>query len=104
VIQGVSLTVRQGEVVCLLGRNGAGKSTTMKSIMGLVPARGGRIVFKGQDITALPTHRIADRNICFVPEDRGIFRLLTVEENLKLAAHAGSDWSLDDIYRVFPRL
>jgi branched-chain amino acid transport system ATP-binding protein len=104
VIQDVSLQVDEGELVCLLGRNGAGKSTTLKSIVGIVPARQGKITFRGEDITALPTYRISDRNICFVPEHRGVFRLLTVEENLKLAAHKGSRWSLDDIYRIFPRL
>lgn len=104
VLQGVSLQVAKGELVCLLGRNGAGKSTTLKSIMGLVPAREGKIYFDGKDITSLPTYRIADRNICLIPEQRGIFRQLTVEENLKLAAHKGSRWSLDEIYRIFPRL
>ena len=104
VIQDVSLSVDEGELVCLLGRNGAGKSTTLKSIMGIVPAGKGRILFRGDDITRLPTYRISDKNICFVPEHRGIFRLLTVEENLKLAAHKSSQWSLDDIYKIFPRL
>ena len=104
VIQGVSLQVGKGELVCLLGRNGAGKSTTLKSIMGIVPAKQGTITFDGTDITALPTYRIADHDICFVPEHRGIFRLLTVEENLTLAAHQKSRWSLDDIYTIFPRL
>jgi branched-chain amino acid transport system ATP-binding protein len=104
VIQDVSLRVGQGELVCLLGRNGAGKSTTLKSIMGIVPARRGSITFQGQDITALPTYRISDHDICFVPEHRGIFRQLTVEENLKLAQHKKSRWSRSDIYEIFPRL
>jgi branched-chain amino acid transport system ATP-binding protein len=104
VIQDVSLSVGKGELVCLLGRNGAGKSTTLKSIMGIVPARRGSITFRGQDITALPTYRISDHDICFVPEHRGIFRQLTVEENLKLAQHKKSRWSLNDIYEIFPRL
>lgn len=104
VIQDVSLHIDKGELVCLLGRNGAGKSTTLKSIMGLVPARQGKITFGGTDITALPSYSIADKDICFVPEHRGIFRLLTVEENLKLAAHKKSRWSLADIYKIFPRL
>lgn len=104
ILQGVSLNVGEGELVCLLGRNGAGKTTTLKSIMGLVDVRGGSIRFKGEDITKLATFRIADRNICLVPEDRGIFRVLTVEENLKLGAQRGSRWSLDDIYGIFPRL
>ncbi len=104
ILQDVSLTIGKGELVCLLGRNGAGKSTTLKCIMGIVPASQGSITFKGEDITRLPTHRISDRNLCFVPEHRGIFRVLTVEENLKLAAHPSSQWSLDDIYDIFPRL
>lgn len=104
VIQDVSLSVGKGELVCLLGRNGAGKSTTLKSIMGIVPARRGSITFQGTDITALPTYRISDHDICFVPEHRGIFRQLTVEENLKLAQHKKSRWGLNDIYEIFPRL
>lgn len=104
ILQDVSLHIAEGELVCLLGRNGAGKSTTLKSIVGLVPAREGRISFGGTDITTLPTYKIADRNICLIPEQRGVFRQLTVEENLKLAAHKGSRWSLQDIYRIFPRL
>ena len=104
VIQDVSLTVGQGELVCLLGRNGAGKTTTLKSIMGLVPARQGKIQFQGRDITAMPTYDISGLGLCLVPEHRGIFRLLTVEENLKLAENRKSQWSLKDIYRIFPRL
>lgn len=104
VLQDVSLEVDQGEVVCLLGRNGAGKTTTLRSIMGLVRVRGGRVRFKDADITVLPTHQIASRNVCLVPEDRGVFRVLTVEENLKLAAQKGSRWSLEAIYDMFPRL
>lgn len=104
ILQGVSLQVGDGELVCLLGRNGAGKTTTLKSIMGLVTTKNGKIIFKNEDITSLPTFRIADRNICLVPEDRGIFRVLTVEENLKLGAQKGSKWTLDDIYQIFPRL
>ncbi|TAM84039.1 MAG: ABC transporter ATP-binding protein [Candidimonas sp.] len=104
ILQDVSLHVAEGELVCLLGRNGAGKSTTLKSIMGIVRAKNGRIAFKDSDITRLPTWQIADRNICLIPEQRGIFRRLTVEENLKIAAHKGSRWSLDTIYKVFPRL
>src|SRR5690606_11566944 len=104
ILQDVNMNVGDGELVCLLGRNGAGKSTTLKCIMGIVPARQGSITFKGEDITHLRTHRISNRNLCFVPEHRGIFRVLTVEENLKLAAHPSSQWSLADIYEIFPRL
>ncbi|WP_456281351.1 ABC transporter ATP-binding protein [Cupriavidus sp. JZ107] len=104
VLQGVSLAVGEGELVTLLGRNGAGKSTTLKAIAGVVPPRGGRVRFRGNDIAGLPPHRIAAQGLCFVPEHRGIFKLLTVEENLKLGARRDSPWQLDDVYRIFPRL
>lgn len=104
VLQGVSLAVGEGELVTLLGRNGAGKSTTLKAIAGVVTPRGGRVVFRGNDIAGLPPHRIAAQGLCFVPEHRGIFKLLTVEENLKLGARRDSPWQLEDVYRIFPRL
>src|SRR5262249_54980794 len=83
VLHGVSLEVRPGEVVGLLGRNGVGKSTTLKTIMGLVRPAEGRIVFDGRDIAGLPPHRLARMGLAWVPEDRRIFRLLTVLENLR---------------------
>jgi branched-chain amino acid transport system ATP-binding protein len=86
ILQGISLTVRQGAVTVLLGRNGAGKTTSLKTIMGLTPARQGSITFNGQTITAASTYEIARLGIGYVPEDRGIFRGLSVEENLLLAA------------------
>jgi branched-chain amino acid transport system ATP-binding protein len=104
VLQGVSLSVGEGELVTLLGRNGAGKSTTLKAIAGVVPPRGGSVHLRGKDLTGLPPHRIAAQGLCLVPEHRGIFRLLTVEENLKLGARRESPWQLADIYRIFPRL
>lgn len=104
VLRGVSLAVGEGELVTLLGRNGAGKSTTLKAIAGVVPPRGGRVLFRGADIGGMPAHRIAAQGLCFVPEHRGIFRLLTVEENLKLGARRESPWQLDDVYTIFPRL
>ncbi|MCT9074093.1 ABC transporter ATP-binding protein [Cupriavidus gilardii] len=104
VLQGVSFAVGEGELVTLLGRNGAGKSTTLKAIAGVVPPRGGRVLFRGNDIAGLPPHRIAAQGLCFVPEHRGIFKLLTVEENLKLGARRDSPWQLHDVYRIFPRL
>jgi branched-chain amino acid transport system ATP-binding protein len=104
ILQGVTLRVGEGETVTLLGRNGAGKSTTLKSIAGVVSPQRGTVTFKGEPIHKLAPHRIASRGVCFVPEHRGIFRLLTVEENLRLGARKDSPWQLDDIYRIFPRL
>ncbi|SOY64991.1 ABC transporter ATP-binding protein [Cupriavidus taiwanensis] len=104
VLQGVSLAGGEGELVTLLGRNGAGKSTTLKAIAGVVQPRGGRVIFRGKDVAGLAPHRIAADGLCLVPEHRGIFKLLTVEENLKLAARRDSPWQLQDIYRIFPRL
>ncbi|OZI37645.1 ABC transporter ATP-binding protein [Bordetella genomosp. 10] len=104
ILQGVSLRVDEGELVTLLGRNGAGKSTTLRTIAGaLRPARG-EIVFDGAVVSQLPAHKVASRGLCLVPEHRGIFRLLTVEENLLLGARRRSPWQLADIYRIFPRL
>jgi len=85
ILQGVSFEVRKGEVTVLLGRNGAGKTTSLRSLMGLNPISTGRIVFKGEEIQKLPTYEIARRGIGYVPEDQGVFPDFTVEENLKLA-------------------
>ncbi|WOI47823.1 ABC transporter ATP-binding protein [Acidovorax sp. BLS4] len=104
VLQGVDLHVNDGELVTLLGRNGAGKTTTLKAICGVVPPSQGRVRCMGDDVQGLPAHRIAQRGVCLVPEHRGIFRLLTVEENLLLGLRKQSPWQLADIYRIFPRL
>jgi len=104
ILQGMSLHVDEGETVTLLGRNGAGKSTTLKTVAGVLAPRHGSVAFAGNAIGGQPAHRIAAAGLCFVPEHRGIFRLLTVEENLRLGARKGSPWQLDDIYRIFPRL
>ena len=88
VLFGISLDVEPGECVCLLGRNGVGKSTTMRSIMGLTPPRAGRVVWRGQDVAGWPPYRIARAGIGFVPEDRRIFAELSVWENLDVAARA----------------
>lgn len=104
VLQGVSLQVGDGELVTLLGRNGAGKTTTLKSICGVVPPTQGRIVFSGQEVQGLAPHEVAQRGVCLVPEHRGIFKLLTVEENLLLGQRKRSPWQLEDVYRIFPRL
>ncbi|HZG20771.1 MAG TPA: ABC transporter ATP-binding protein [Herbaspirillum sp.] len=104
ILQGISLEVDAGEVVTLLGRNGAGKTTTLKSIVGVVPPAQGQILFEGQRISGLPSYKIAARGVCLVPEHRGIFKLLTVEENLTMAARKESAWGLEEIYTIFPRL
>ncbi len=104
ILQGVSLEVQDGEIVCLLGRNGAGKTSTLKAISGLLPPRGGHVRFRGTDVTGWPAHRIARTGLTLVPEDRGIFSLLSVEENLGIAVRKGSPWGLRDIFTMFPRL
>jgi len=106
ILQGVSLTVRQGEVVTLLGRNGMGKSTTIKTVMGLVVPREGRVFFDGVDITGRKPHRIARAGIGFVPEDRRTFASLSVIENLNLPVRGrgGEGWSLAKVFEFFPRL
>ncbi|GBD11712.1 High-affinity branched-chain amino acid transport ATP-binding protein LivF [bacterium HR23] len=106
----VSLVVDKGEVVCLLGRNGAGKSTTLKSIIGLVPPRWGSIRFKGQEIAGLPPYRIARMGIGYVPEERRIFANLSVRENLEVACRLtpgegnGRRWDMERVLALFPRL
>lgn len=104
ILQGVSLDVPEGSVVTLLGRNGAGKSTTLKTIAGLIAPREGTVQFKGQNIGGRPAHQVAGMGICLVPEHRGIFKLLTVEENLNLGQRKDSPWQLNDVYQLFPRL
>jgi branched-chain amino acid transport system ATP-binding protein len=101
----VSLRVEEHEVVALLGRNGAGKSTTLKSLMGIVRPRSGAIVFDGHDIASRPAHSIANAGMQLVPEERRIFGSLNVEENLLLARlTAENKWPLERIYEMFPRL
>src|SRR6266403_2841319 len=108
VLFGLSLEVRTGEMVAVMGRNGMGKTTTIRSIMGLTPARAGTIRFAGQDVRKLPSFRIAQLGIGLVPEGRQIFPNLTVRENLVAAAgnRLGSrdPWTLDKIHALFPRL
>jgi branched-chain amino acid transport system ATP-binding protein len=103
VLFGVSLQVIAGECVCLLGRNGVGKSTTMRSIMGLTPPSVGRVVWKSQDITGWPPYRVARAGIGFVPEDRRIFAELTVWENLDVASRGGG-WTIQRVFDLFPKL
>ncbi len=104
VLMGVSLEVRDGELVTLLGRNGAGKTTTLKSIMGVVPPRSGRISFAGTEMTKMKSFQIARRGLCLVPEQRDIFSILTVEENLQIAKNKNSPWGIPDVYKLFPKL
>jgi branched-chain amino acid transport system ATP-binding protein len=106
VLFGVSLEVAGGECVCLLGRNGVGKTTTMRSIMGLTPPTRGRVRWKGREIQGQPAYRVAHLGIGFVPEDRRIFAELTVWENLDVAARGGRDggWNVERVWDLFPKL
>ncbi len=109
VLHGVSLAVEAGTITCLLGSNGSGKTTLVRSILGLTPARAGRIVFGGIDITRLPTHRIVAAGIACIPEGRKVFPKFTVEENLRVGAYRDTSETtirgrIADIYRIFPRL
>jgi len=107
VLFGVSLEVAAGECVCLLGRNGVGKTTTMRSVMGLTPPSTGRVLFDGKDITGRAPYRVARAGIGFVPEDRRIFPELTVWENLDVAGRAArrtGHWTIETVYALFPVL
>ncbi|HUL55958.1 MAG TPA: ABC transporter ATP-binding protein [Usitatibacter sp.] len=105
VLHGVDLSVHKGEVVTLLGRNGAGRTTTLKSILGLVGKRTGSIVVNGIETIAMPTYRIAHLGLGYCPEERGIFSSLTVEENLTLPPEiAAGGMSVAEIYEMFPNL
>ena len=104
VLHGVSLSARAGEVVSLLGRNGAGKSTTLKAIVGLVAISDGAVRFDGRDITRHPTHEISRLGVGYVPEDRRIFGDLTVAENLMVGQKGAGVWSAARVYEFFPRL
>jgi len=106
VLFGISLSIGEGEMVTLMGRNGMGKTTTVRSIMGLTPARAGTIRFGGKQIRGLPAFRVAQYGIGLVPEGRQIFPNLSVRENLvaTAASRHGGDWTLQRIYELFPRL
>ena len=108
-LKGISLNVDQGEIVTLIGANGAGKSTTLKTISGLLRPRQGAIRLNGQDLGKLPAHRIVEQGIVHVPEGRRVFGRLTVEENLEMGAYsrtdnAGIGQSLENVFGLFPRL
>ena len=107
-VKGVSLEVNEGEIVTLIGANGAGKSTVLNTISGLLPPRGGSVTFLGQDLKGVPPHKLVARGMAQVPEGRRIFLQMTVEENLEMGAYTQSkasiDGSIEDVYRRFPRL
>ncbi|MHB8076101.1 ABC transporter ATP-binding protein [Desulfosporosinus fructosivorans] len=105
ILFGLSLKVSKGEVVCLLGRNGVGKTTTLRSIIGLTPPKSGQIYFKGQEITKTATNRMVKLGLSFVPDNRRIFADLSVRENLEIAAGIKSGaWDLDKVHGLFPVL
>lgn len=106
VLQGVSLSINQGEIVSLLGRNGVGKTTTLRSIMGLTPPRSGKILLRNTDIVGKPPYQIAQMGIGYMPDDRRIFPDLTLYENLELARRLSKkgrvSWTFEKIYQLFP--
>ena len=107
ILFGVSVKLARGEVAALMGRNGAGKSTTLKAIMGLLPPRAGQVRFAGQEIAGLPAFRIARLGLGYVPEDRRIFTDLTVAENLEVgrrAARGHAAWTSERLFEIFPNL
>lgn len=104
VLHGISLAVESGSTVALMGRNGAGKTTIMRSIMGLTPPRQGSVRFRGDRIAGEKTYAIARRGLALVPETRGIFPSLSVFEHLTIAAREGGAWDLARVFRAFPRL
>ena len=108
VLRGVSLAVRRGETVGLMGRNGMGKTTLIRTLVGLVRPRGGKVLLDGQDVTRLPTFAIARRGIAYVPEGRGVFAGLSVAENLAIAERAEREeagtWTRERVLELFPRL
>jgi branched-chain amino acid transport system ATP-binding protein len=104
VLQGVSLAVGAREVVAILGRNGMGKTTLIRSVIGFTPPRRGTVRFKGEDITGWPSFRMTALGMALVPQGRRVFPSLTVRENLEVARRGNGRWSLERVYAVFPRL
>ncbi|HEV2098070.1 MAG TPA: ABC transporter ATP-binding protein, partial [Stellaceae bacterium] len=105
ILHGISFAVEEGEVVTLLGRNGAGKTTTLRAVMGIIPQRRGSVAFRGNELTRLPSNRIARLGIGYCPEERGIFASLDVEENLLLPPVViPGGVGIDEIYSIFPNL
>ena len=106
ILRGVNLNIQKGEIVSLLGRNGVGRSTLVKAVMGLVPPQGS-IKFKGEEISGMPSHSIALKGIGYVPENRDIFPTLTVKENLLLGikdTKSKGQWDLNELFKMFPNL
>ena len=108
ILRGINLRIRRGEAVSLMGRNGMGKTTTLRSLVGLTAPRRGRVAVRGRDVTGRPPHDVARQGIALVPEGRGIFPNLTVREHLLMAARPGTDgrrdWDLPRVLELFPRL
>ena len=108
-VKGIDLDVAQGELVCLIGANGAGKTTTLKGICGLLPVKGGSIHYEGSEVTGRPAFRLVQRGLAMVPEGRGVFGALTIEENLAMGAYIRNDKDgvradMERVYELFPRL
>lgn len=107
-VRGIDLSLEEGEIVSLIGANGAGKSTTLKAICGITPIQSGKIIFNGEDLRSIPPHMLVRRGISLVPEGRGLFGRSSVEENLKMGAYSRADaeiaGDLEKIYSLFPRL
>ena len=108
-VKGIDVTVGDGELVCLIGANGAGKTTTLKGICGMLPIKSGRIRYAGDDITGFPSFKLVRRGLAMVPEGRGMFGALTIEENLAMGAYARKDRGairadIEHVFTLFPRL
>jgi branched-chain amino acid transport system ATP-binding protein len=108
-VKGIDLIVRQGELVCLIGANGAGKTTTLKGITGLQPVKAGNILYDGKDVTGKPAFQLVRKGLSMVPEGRGVFGALTIEENLAMGAYSRSDRNeikqdVERVFGLFPRL
>jgi branched-chain amino acid transport system ATP-binding protein len=108
-VKGIDLVVRQGELVCLIGANGAGKTTTLKGITGLQPVKAGKIVYDGNDVTGKPAFQLVRQGLSMVPEGRGVFGALTIEENLAMGAYSRRDRKeikrdVERVFGLFPRL
>ena len=108
-VKGIDLIVRQGELVCLIGANGAGKTTTLKGITGLQPVKAGKVVYDGNDVTGKPAFQLVRKGLSMVPEGRGVFGALTIEENLAMGAYSRRDRNeikqdIERVFGLFPRL